>query len=103
MENIVNCNFKIDKLTKNAFDSLCDNLGITMSAAINMFIKEANRSQSIPVLLRLNVNDKSKEEIVEQIINTYRIRNNASTLYSDEELTKIWEQYKKENRIKRKI
>jgi len=46
-ETKTNFTFTIDKSTKKQFDELCDKIGISMSAALNAFVKQAIRQQSM--------------------------------------------------------
>lgn len=43
-----NLNIRIDENVKIEFDKLCTELGLTMTAAINMFAKAMIRQQGIP-------------------------------------------------------
>ncbi len=40
--------FRMDDATKKKFERLCDDLGMSMSTAVNVFIKKAVREQRIP-------------------------------------------------------
>ena len=41
-------NFRIDEETKKEMEEVCDELGITMSAALNIFAKKMAREKRIP-------------------------------------------------------
>ena len=41
-------NFRIDENTKKEMEELCDELGITMTTALNIFIKKMTREKRIP-------------------------------------------------------
>lgn len=43
-----NISIRIDDSIKKKFDNLCDEFGITMSTALNMFVKTVVREQRIP-------------------------------------------------------
>ena len=45
---------KIDNETKKEFNEFCEEIGINMTTAINMFIKKVIREQRIPFELSLN-------------------------------------------------
>lgn len=47
-------NVRMDDQLKNNFDTLCDELGITMSTAITIFVKKAVREQRIPFDMALD-------------------------------------------------
>jgi len=44
----------MDEKLKKDFDKFCEDLGLTMTAAINMFIKTVVREQKIPFELSLH-------------------------------------------------
>ena len=41
-------NFRIDENTKKEMEKVCDELGITMTTALNIFIKKMTREKRIP-------------------------------------------------------
>ena len=41
-------NFRIDEVTKKQMEQICNELGITMSTAFNMFAKKMCREKRIP-------------------------------------------------------
>lgn len=45
---------KLDNETKKEFNEFCEEIGINMTTAINMFIKKVIREQRIPFELSLN-------------------------------------------------
>lgn len=53
---------KIDNETKKQFNEFCEEVGINMTTAINMYIKKVIRDQKIPFELSL---DKPNIEILE--------------------------------------
>ena len=50
-----NVNIKMDKETKNAFDKICEENGISISSAFNIFAKTVVRGQRIPFELTAEV------------------------------------------------
>ena len=50
--NKTNFTIKMDRETRNAFDLLCKNIGISMSAGINALVKQAVREQGMSFSLR---------------------------------------------------
>lgn len=44
----VNVNIRMDADDKAEFEELCAELGLTMNAAFNLFVKQALREQAIP-------------------------------------------------------
>lgn len=49
-----NINIRIDENLKRQFDELCEELGLTMTTAINMFAKAMIREQGIPFEVSLH-------------------------------------------------
>lgn len=45
---------RIDSETKNQFDLLCERLGMSVSTAVNLFIRKSIREQAIPFRIDLN-------------------------------------------------
>jgi len=43
-----NINIRMDKQLKNQFETFCNNAGLTMSSAFNVFAKTSVRMQKIP-------------------------------------------------------
>ena len=46
-----NVNIRMDEETKKAFDKFCDEIGLSVSAAFNIFAKTVVREQRIPFAL----------------------------------------------------
>ena len=51
----INVNIRIDEDLKKEFEELCQDLGLTMTAAFTIFAKAAVRHQGIPFKVRLDV------------------------------------------------
>ena len=59
MSNAINMSFRVDKNLKQQADTLFKKLGINTSAALNMFLTQSVREQSIPFVPTMNVpNDR---------------------------------------------
>lgn len=50
-----NVNIRMDEATKVAFDKFCDEIGLSVSAAFNIFAKTVVREQRIPFELTTEV------------------------------------------------
>ena len=70
-----NFTFKMDKTTREQFGSLCNELGLTMSAAALALIKQAVRNQSMSFSLR-DENGFTREEAAELMRRIQEGRNN---------------------------
>lgn len=65
-------NFRIDENTKKEMEELCDELGITMTTALNIFIKKMTREKRIPFDVSVDPfysesNIKAIEESIKQL------------------------------------
>ena len=60
---------RIDNETKNQFDRLCEMLGMSVSTAVNLFIRKSIREQAIPFRLDLrnssSIMDEARQAIEE--------------------------------------
>lgn len=54
----VNVNIKLEEDIKKEFEQICDNLGITMTAAFTMLAKQMVREQRIPFEVTMNPSDQ---------------------------------------------
>ena len=50
----INVNIKLEEDIKKEFEQICDNLGITMTAAFTMLAKQMVREQRIPFEVTMN-------------------------------------------------
>ena len=70
----INVTIRMDENLKLQSEELFKDLGLSLSAAINIFIKQAVREQRIPFEIKLNVThfqqapDNKAEEISDQLI-----------------------------------
>ena len=54
MAATINLNIRTDKDIKDAAEQIFNELGISMTTAVNMFLRQAVRSNGIPFELKLN-------------------------------------------------
>lgn len=59
-----NISIRIDNQLKQQFDSLCNELGLSMTSALNLFVKTVVREQRIPFEIALY---KPKKETIKAI------------------------------------
>ena len=64
----VNVTVRLDEDTKKEFDSFCENVGINITTAFNMFIKVVLRDRELPFA----VTDKSKVKDDGSLISAFR-------------------------------
>ena len=55
VSNAINMSFRVDKNLKQQADTLFKKLGINTSVALNMFLTQSVREQSIPFVPTMNV------------------------------------------------
>ena len=65
-------NFRIDETTKKQMEQVCNELGITMSTAFNIFVKKVIREKRIPFEVSIDPfysepNVKALEESIKQL------------------------------------
>ena len=62
-----NINIRMDEELKHDFDSLCNDLGLTMTAAINVFAKTVVRQRRIPFEIAMNVPNAETLAALEEV------------------------------------
>lgn len=85
-----NLNIRTDKDIKEKADRIFAELGLTMTAAVNMFLRTTIRENGIPFALKLDVPNKETQAAIEE---GRRIAEDSSvkSYYSMEELKKALE------------
>lgn len=58
---------RVDKNLKKQFEYLCNELGLTMSTLVNVFIKKAVRERGVPFALTLNDYNKETQKAIEEV------------------------------------
>jgi DNA-damage-inducible protein J len=61
-----NLNIRTDKEIKNAAERIFEELGISMTTAINIFLRQTIRENGIPFELKLNVPNAVTAEAIEE-------------------------------------
>ena len=61
-----NLNIRTDKDVKEQAEKIFNELGLTMSAAVNMFLKTTIRENGIPFSLKLDVPNKMTAQAIEE-------------------------------------
>lgn len=79
-----NINIRMDETLKQQFDHICNELGLNMSVAVNIFAKTMVRQQKIPFEVSLDV---PNHETMAAIDDVNHGRNLSRTFHSVEELT----------------
>ncbi len=77
---------KVDEDVKNNAEAIFESLGITMSAAINMFLRASIREEGLPISTKL----KSREELIMERIKEAENPANLSPAFSSMDEAKAW-------------
>ena len=64
-----NVNIRMDEATKVAFDRFCEEIGLSVSAAFNIFAKTVVREQRIPFELTTEVPNAETVRAIENVRN----------------------------------
>ncbi len=79
----LNLNVRVDANDKKSFEKFCDNVGMNVSTAINMFIKTVLREQKLPFEIRSSTFDKT---VYEKLREAEDEMNNTLNRYSKEDI-----------------
>lgn len=60
---------RMDENLKKQFDFLCNELGLTMSTAINIFVKKFVREKALPFALSINDYNEETRKAIEEVEN----------------------------------
>lgn len=63
--NMTNVNIRTDKDVKQAAEKIFEKLGLNMTTAINIFLRQSIRENGIPFNLKLNISNKTTASIAE--------------------------------------
>lgn len=86
MNNSTNLNIRIDKSVKDNSEKVLEALGLNMTTAINMFLRQVIRVNGIPFEIKGNTPNKETIEAIEESIHLANDDSNGFT--SIEELRK---------------
>lgn len=67
-----NLTIAMDKNDKEKFINLVDELGLKVSTAINMFVKQSIRENALPLNLKINNTEKISEDIMNEYDEAFR-------------------------------
>ena len=76
MNNVSNVSFRIDSNLKNQADTLFQSLGLNMTTAFNMFLRQSVREGRIPFEATINV---PNSETIAAMLESMQLANNPST------------------------
>ena len=64
-----NVNIRMDEATKKAFDAFCEEIGLSVSSAFNIFAKTVVREQRIPFALTTETPNDETRKAIENVRN----------------------------------
>ena len=67
ISNAINMSFRVDKDLKKQADELFRNLGMTTSVALNMFLTQSVREQSIPFIPSIEIPNARLMSAIEEV------------------------------------
>ena len=67
ISNAINMSFRVDKKLKSQADELFKNLGMNTSVALNMFLTQSVREQSIPFIPSMKVLNTRLISAIEEV------------------------------------
>ena len=82
MDNVSNVSFRIDSDLKNRAEVLFQNLGLNMTTAFNMFLRQSVREGRIPFDVTINV---PNSDTIEAMIESLKLIDDSNTKYYDAE------------------
>ncbi len=75
----ININIRMDEELKKEFEAVLDELGLSMTAGINIFARTVVRTKSIPFEISLK-NDKKAIDLIKEVT---KIKNDISNISED--------------------
>ncbi|HPE14256.1 MAG TPA: type II toxin-antitoxin system RelB/DinJ family antitoxin [Bacilli bacterium] len=67
ISNAINMSFRVDKNLKKQADELFKNLGMNTSVALNMFLTQSVREQSIPFISTMDIPNRRLLNALEEV------------------------------------
>jgi len=58
----VNVTVRVDEKTKREFDEFCNNVGMNITTAFNMFIKATLRTRQLPFVISDSIDDEERKQ-----------------------------------------
>lgn len=75
-----NINIRIEENLKKQFDELCEELGLTMTSAFNIFAKAVVRHRAIPFEISLNTPNKETLKTIQNTENGIGLSKNYDSV-----------------------
>ena len=85
--NSTNVTIRMDKETKKSFENFCENVGINITTAFNMFVKATLRTRALPFIVSdINSNMQLRKELQDafEILQKEAVANGTDKMTIDE-------------------
>ena len=92
MSNLASLNVKIERSVKKEADTIANAMGMTLSTAINVFVRQMVQERAIP--FRVHLTNEAKE--FNQLIDSIRDENAQKGFLSDDEINAEIQSYRSE-------
>ena len=87
MAQAVNVNFKLDPDTKKSFEEVCSEMGLSVSAALTVFVKKVSREKRIP--FEINADPFYSESNIRQLESIVRDIKSGNAHFTEHELIEV--------------
>lgn len=84
MAQAVNVNFKLDPDTKKSFEEVCSEMGLSVSAALTVFVKKVSREKRIP--FEINADPFYSESNIRHLENIVRDIKSGKAHFAEHEM-----------------
>ena len=93
MSDLTSLNVKIDRSVKKEADSIANAMGMTLSTAINIFVRQMVNERAIPFKICMIENETAQ---FHKLIDSIRKENESKGFLSDDEINAEIKSYRKE-------
>ncbi|MCL2747148.1 MAG: type II toxin-antitoxin system RelB/DinJ family antitoxin [Oscillospiraceae bacterium] len=93
MSDLASLNVKIDRSVKKEADSIANAMGMTLSTAINIFVRQMVNERAIPFRIHIVGNETAQ---FHQLIDSIRNENKAKGFLTDDEINEEIKAYRTE-------
>lgn len=87
MAQAVNVNFKLDPDTKKSFEEVCSQMGLSVSAALTVFVKKVSREKRIP--FEINADPFYSESNIRHLESIVRDIKSGKAHFTEHELIEV--------------
>ena len=95
MSNLASLNIKIDRSVKKEADSVANAMGMTLSTAINIFVRQMVSERAIPFKIHMAESEATK---FHRLIDSVRTENEIKGFLTDDEINAEIRKYRSEKR-----